>query len=148
VDIARIWFDFKGRINRGKYWFVTIANFIIATAFILIAIAAHSWALGILAALIFIPFFISSLAVAVKRLHDRNKSAWWVLPFYVLPSVLEGLGQGMNENGTIVTVIGNRMSILEIVGYAISLWALVELGCLRGTPGANPYGPDPLAGRG
>src|SRR6266487_727368 len=30
------------------------------------------------------------------------------------------------------------------IGLAISVWAFVELGCLRGTPGPNRYGPDPL----
>ena len=32
-----------------------------------------------------------------------------------------------------------------IVSFAHRLWALVELGCLRGTIGRNQYGPDPLA---
>jgi uncharacterized membrane protein YhaH (DUF805 family) len=31
-----------------------------------------------------------------------------------------------------------------LVSFAISIWALVELGFLRGTPGPNQYGPDPL----
>ena len=33
------------------------------------------------------------------------------------------------------------------VAALISLWAFVELYCLRGTVGDNRYGPDPLAGR-
>jgi len=31
------------------------------------------------------------------------------------------------------------------VSFAINIWALVELGCLRGTIGANQYGSDPRA---
>jgi uncharacterized membrane protein YhaH (DUF805 family) len=27
----------------------------------------------------------------------------------------------------------------------VALWFLIELGCMRGTPGDNRYGPDPLA---
>jgi uncharacterized membrane protein YhaH (DUF805 family) len=27
----------------------------------------------------------------------------------------------------------------------VNLWVLIELGFLRGTPGPNRYGPDPLA---
>ncbi len=29
--------------------------------------------------------------------------------------------------------------------FAINIWMLVELGCLRGTIGGNQYGGDPLA---
>jgi uncharacterized membrane protein YhaH (DUF805 family) len=35
-------------------------------------------------------------------------------------------------------------SLLYLGGFGILIWAVIELGCLRGTPGANRYGPDPL----
>ena len=31
-----------------------------------------------------------ALAVRRKRLHDRNKSAWWLLLFYVVPMLISG----------------------------------------------------------
>jgi uncharacterized membrane protein YhaH (DUF805 family) len=34
--------------------------------------------------------------------------------------------------------------LFRLGGNAISIWAFVELGFLRGTPGTNRYGPDPL----
>jgi uncharacterized membrane protein YhaH (DUF805 family) len=34
--------------------------------------------------------------------------------------------------------------ILHLVSFAITIWAIVELGFLRGTIGPNRYGPDPL----
>jgi uncharacterized membrane protein YhaH (DUF805 family) len=34
---------------------------------------------------------------------------------------------------------------LALIGFAITAWSFVELGCLRGTIGVNPYGPDPVA---
>ena len=40
---------------------------------------------------------------------------------------------------------GTLNSILTVVSFAINIWALVELGCLRGTIGGNQYGGDPLA---
>ena len=39
-------------------------------------------------------------------------------------------------------------SVLGLAAFAIGVWAFVELGCLRGTIGANQYGPDPLAADG
>ena len=35
--------------------------------------------------------------------------------------------------------------LLQLANLALSIWALVELGCLDGTPGWNRYGPDPTA---
>ena len=76
----------------------------------------------------------SSFAVAVKRLHDRDKSGWWVLVFYVLPNVIDSGGRASGGSG-----------LLSLIGFAIGIWAFVELGCLRGTVGDNRFGPDPLA---
>jgi uncharacterized membrane protein YhaH (DUF805 family) len=45
--------------------------------------------------------------------------------------------------------LANRLDgagiILNLISFAISIWALVELGFLRGTVGPNRYGPDPLS---
>lgn len=35
--------------------------------------------------------------------------------------------------------------LISLVSLALSLWAFVELGCLRGTIGPNQYGADPIA---
>jgi len=34
--------------------------------------------------------------------------------------------------------------VLGLASFVISIWALVEIGFLRGTVGPNQYGPDPL----
>jgi uncharacterized membrane protein YhaH (DUF805 family) len=36
------------------------------------------------------PVAVSALAIGTKRLHDRNKSGWWLLLFYGVPAVLAG----------------------------------------------------------
>ena len=138
MELAQIWFSFKGRINRAKYWLVLLVSSAIFATVLLGAIAAQSWALGILAGLLFIPTFVSSLAVAVKRLHDREKSAWWLFVFYLLPALLDGMAN----------VAEDTSLVFSLASFAVSLWAFVELGCLRGTIGDNQYGPDPLEGRG
>jgi uncharacterized membrane protein YhaH (DUF805 family) len=80
----------------------------------------------------------AGFAVAAKRLHDRDKSAWWLLLFYLVPWIL----------GTIGFYIG-AIEVRVILGlglayFCIVIWYLVELGFLRGTTGPNRYGPDPL----
>ena len=34
--------------------------------------------------------------------------------------------------------------LIELIPLIGSIWALVELGCLKGTYGKNRFGPDPL----
>jgi uncharacterized membrane protein YhaH (DUF805 family) len=49
-------------------------------------------------------------------------------------------GLGAEEAGG---VIGG--TVVYLLGAAVLIWAIVELGCLRGTEGPNRFGPDPLA---
>ena len=37
--------------------------------------------------------------------------------------------------------------ILGLLSLVIGIWALVELGILKGTDGPNQHGPDPLANK-
>ena len=39
------------------------------------------------------------------------------------------------------------MMILQLVALGLTIWAFVELYCLRGTVGDNRYGADPLAAK-
>jgi uncharacterized membrane protein YhaH (DUF805 family) len=83
-----------------------------------------------------IPALLAGLAIGIKRLHDRNKSGWWLLLFWVVPGLLQGGGMGMGQESAGL--------IATLAGAAISIWGFVEIGCLRGTTGPNGYGPDPL----
>ena len=85
--------------------------------------------------ILYIPLVWIGLAIGAKRLHDRDKSAWWLVVFYAIPTILSAAAD-QTEDLTLV--------ILHLMSFAISVWAFVELGCLRGTIGPNQYGPDPL----
>jgi uncharacterized membrane protein YhaH (DUF805 family) len=145
MPIGQLLFSFQGRLNRQPWWIVSIIMIVILIVLFgaLFAVAGLALLSGDLAALgltgiviiiLYIPVLWISLALGAKRLHDRNKSAWWLLVFYVLPSVLNLIPAGE----------GGKM-ILSLAGLAIFIWALIELGFLRGTTGPNNYGPDPLA---
>lgn len=134
VDWKYLFTSFDGRINRAKYW---LAAAVVVAAWLLVLAVAYSIlpeapAMAIMA-IAFIAVIYFSVAVGAKRLHDRDKSAWWLAFFYGAPPVLEGIG----------SAIGGMM-LFSLAGFAISIWALVELGILRGTDAPNAYGPDPL----
>jgi len=136
-------FSFSGRINRAKFWLAALIYFVVFVAIIgmTIALSSSMSAMYIVALIAYVPLIVSGIAVGIKRLHDRDKSAWWLAVFYFTPLLLSLLGVdvfGEDESG-----IGQQ--ILVYVSFAINIWAIVELGCLRGTIGANQYGGDPLA---
>jgi uncharacterized membrane protein YhaH (DUF805 family) len=141
--MMQLLFSFRGRLNRKRYWMtviVTMAVIILLLLLALVMIREQRFEFAALTVLIlfilYIPLIWIGLAIGAKRLHDRNKSAWWLLVFYALPGILSTAGNYMNDLGFLT---------LHVVSFAISLWAFVELGCLRGTPGPNQYGPDPLS---
>lgn len=96
-------------------------------------------------ALIVVALFVASFAMYTKRLHDRGKSAWWLLPYIALPAALEVYG--LVTAGYWLAPM-SAMSLPGRVAYGvgmlISLWVFVELFFFRGTKGDNRYGPDPL----
>jgi uncharacterized membrane protein YhaH (DUF805 family) len=94
---------------------------------------------------------VSALSVGAKRLHDRDKSAWWLLVFYGVSvlSVIQAVLIIVNIN---VLPLVLSLTLSPIVHYAflitvlaLQAWYFVELGCFPGTDGPNRYGPDPLA---
>lgn len=138
---------FRGRINRAKYWLFLLLSVIAVTAAITltaalwiqgIAGAAVGWSVLalVLAGIIYLGVTVAGIAVGIKRLHDRDKSGWWLLVFYLAPSLLSGSARWLGSDGVGI--------VLSLCAYAISIWAFVELGCLRGTVGPNKYGPDPV----
>jgi uncharacterized membrane protein YhaH (DUF805 family) len=142
MDWKTLLFTFGGRLNRGKYWLgvliivlLYIAAAIIFGIFYAIAGEMAGAIVGGAAALAaFIVAIWGSIAIGVKRLHDREKSGWWLLLFWVVPGILSGAG----------SVLGGIGMALSLVSLAISIWGFVEIGCLKGTTGPNKYGPDPL----
>ena len=154
-SLTALLFTFTGRINRAKYWlavviYLAITILLIAIGLILfgdslLAIddeAADDIAAGLLSRgvgftlivlVVYIPMVISGFMVGIKRLHDRDKSGWWLLVFYVLPGLLNMIGETLAAGW-----------IFALASFAVSIWALIELGILRGTAGPNRFGPDPL----
>src|SRR5450631_2683411 len=88
-------------------------------------------------AIVFIPWLLWGIAFHTERLHDRGKSAWWLLVFYAVPGVLGQLAKGAWFAGA----AGTRLHcVLALAGFALSIWGFVEIGCLRGNAGPNKYG--------
>lgn len=72
VDVLKNYVKFDGRARREEYWFFTLFSFLVAVVLTLISA-------GTLDIIYSLAVFLPSLAVAARRLHDTNRSAWWLL---------------------------------------------------------------------
>jgi uncharacterized membrane protein YhaH (DUF805 family) len=149
ADFKTLLFSFRGRINRAKWWLALVVFIVYGVVASVVAGVALSGALmsasdfgvGAMVALgaaviAYLVALYAGIAVGVKRLHDRNKSGWWILLLYVAPGILGTVGERLGE-----TPVGLLLALITLVLY---VWMFVELACLRGTVGPNKYGPDPL----
>ncbi len=72
----RRYVDFQGRSPRSEYWWFYLS--ILVFYILIIVLAAVVPLLGILGILM-LAFIIPSIAVSIRRLHDLDKSGWWLL---------------------------------------------------------------------
>ena len=143
-DLFEFLFGASGRINRAKYWrsfLIYIVAGLLAGVILLTAASIAAPLFIIMVVVVLIPRLLWGFSIITERLHDRNKSAWWLVVFYGLPAVLGQLAKAAWFAGAAGTVFHY---ILALAGFALTIWGFVEIGCLRGTTGSNTYGPDPL----
>ena len=71
---------FTGRASRSEYWFFVLFSIIVQLLANAIGVAAGSEAI---IWLVYLVFFIPSISVTVRRMHDVDKSGWFMLiPVY------------------------------------------------------------------
>lgn len=89
-------FSFQGRINRAKFWLVHLAAWVViavvfsavfGTAALTAGPSAAMDSIGAVGGIVVLVVYVLalwiSLAIAVKRWHDRNKSGWWIFIMFV-----------------------------------------------------------------
>lgn len=146
--------EFSGRSRRKEYWMWTLFILLAYVAFFIVLMALGGSAyMGMIsgsssglgaaggAALIIVGLFfifllailIPALAVTVRRLHDTNRSGWWMLlPLAAYPIQIIGAVTQSSALALVGSLVGLGLGILLLVWY-----------CTDGTPGPNGYGPDP-----
>jgi uncharacterized membrane protein YhaH (DUF805 family) len=144
-SLGQFLFSPAGRTSRSQFWLrwflPVVAIHIVLWIVIAIGAAADSTTVATTFFVIWIVFSLltlwPSIAVQVKRIHDRNKTGWLVLAYWIpsgLQTILFAAGASDNWAGT----------ILNLITAGVGIWFFIEFGCMRGTIGANQYGPDPV----
>lgn len=73
--------NFEGRANRAEFWWFVLAHLIVSV--VLYALGQASSMLGVFYAIYSLAVLLPSIAVAMRRLHDTNKSGWLLLLVFV-----------------------------------------------------------------
>lgn len=92
INVLKKYATFSGRATRSEYWYFVLIYSITYTILMGIDFAIGTFSkqlmengsfLGFLSTAYSLVLFLPSLAVTIRRLHDINKSAWWILLIFV-----------------------------------------------------------------
>ncbi|KID56271.1 membrane protein [Pseudoalteromonas luteoviolacea] len=75
ISVLKSYAVFEGRARRKEFWMFSLFNVIFSIGLSLCDYVLGTSLLGFVYAVV---VFIPSLAVCVRRLHDTNRSGWWV----------------------------------------------------------------------
>ena len=86
------WDDFSSRISRSEFWWgnlgVTITSIIVNFALVFLSDLVGFFSVAVLSVPFQIFVLIASTALAVRRLHEINKSGWWLLIYLTIVGIL------------------------------------------------------------
>ena len=136
---------FSGRASRSEYWyiflFVSLVNIICA----ILNVPFSSDNESVVGAFLTIPglvLLLPNLAVTCRRLHDTDRSGWWIggfwlaMPLYaVILAVIMGAGTTTGDSDA-VAIVG----VIFGFGMLAYLIAMLIFLCQRGVVGPNRHG--------
>ncbi len=159
--------DFGGRSRRMEFWmyqlFLILLWIVIFVVMMVVGMGAAGLAanggqpsaggmvgmiaamgmFGIVILVVWLGLLLPTLAVAVRRLHDTNRSGWWIMIAIVPYLISMALSiMAMSAQSTGLSGIAMIFSLLQLIGAIV----LIVFYCLPGTSGPNQFGPDPLGG--
>jgi uncharacterized membrane protein YhaH (DUF805 family) len=157
--------DFNGRANRTEYWLFGLFQVILYIGIMAISVGlAASGSIGaavgtglLLFVVVALGCFAPNLAVTVRRLHDSNRSAWWLLLYapgflasFATIGEIASLSRGMGENANpealaSLAATAPHISVLSLAGNLCQLLMFAYL-VWPGTRGPNRFGDDSRGG--
>jgi uncharacterized membrane protein YhaH (DUF805 family) len=89
--------------------------------------------IGIVIVLSWLLLLVPSIAVGVRRLHDIDRSGWWLMLGYGpwLLSIILAIAQSQ--------AMADILNLVSMIGFIV----LLVFAVLPGTRGPNRFGPDP-----
>lgn len=164
----RFLFSFQGRASRTEFWLYVlisaVAGLVTRGANLILFELGLPLVMNLLGLVVTIVSMWSWWAVNTRRIHDYDRSLWWLgvpmlamvllnLPFmsqlaaYMTenPGILEGVAAASTpiptslETSAYLAIFGGGFALIAV------LVVLVLNGFKKGSPGPNRFGPAPLA---
>lgn len=83
-EIIKKYAKFEGRANRPQYWYFVLTEFLAFFILELLCVIPFVNIIAFLALLVLgLGLIVPGIAVSVRRLHDTNRSGWWLLLCFV-----------------------------------------------------------------
>ena len=79
----RNYVGFSGRAARSEFWFWFLFAVLVTIATQFLDGALFDQQFGLLSGIAALALFLPGLAVSVRRLHDRDKSGWFILLYFI-----------------------------------------------------------------
>ena len=82
LGVLKKYAEFNGRARRKEYWIFFLFNLLISIVLSVVDMSTgmvNSIGLGVLSGLYGLAVLVPGIAVAVRRLHDTDRSGWWLL---------------------------------------------------------------------
>ena len=83
LEVLKKYAVFSGRARRKEFWMFVLVNFVITLVLGFIdnvaGLAGSSGSYGVLSGLYALAVLLPTLGVSIRRLHDTNRSGWWLL---------------------------------------------------------------------
>ena len=83
LEVLKKYAVFSGRARRKEYWYFFLFNVLITIVLLVIdgmtGTLDAAAGIGLLGSIYALAVLIPALAVSVRRLHDTDRSGWWLL---------------------------------------------------------------------
>jgi uncharacterized membrane protein YhaH (DUF805 family) len=87
IAVLKKYAVFQGRARRKEYWFFvlfsTIVVLVLGVVDGMLGLFDPETGMGLLGAIYSLAVLVPSIAVGVRRLHDTDRSGWWLLIAFI-----------------------------------------------------------------
>ena len=161
--------DFSGRSRRMEFWMWILFQVIVYVVVVILAMVLGGGAMMMMGSgadptsamaaggammIIFLLYglfglvcLIPSIAVSIRRLHDTDRTGWWLMafwgPYLVLLASPFIVGASVASGSD--PMAGGVIALIAVLALLVGSLILLVFDVLEGTKGPNQYGPDPKA---
>ena len=132
---------FKGRASRSEYWWYSLFASLISLLGAVIASTLYGDPSELtLFDIVWLLIFLPGLAVGIRRLHDVNKSGWWLL-YPWLGLILVPIASLFDDTSLMDSMVVISFSLMTL-GYLYVLYLAIK----KSDSGENQHWKNPVEG--